>query len=263
MGEAPERGRCPFFVRWATALLPCVLLLAPLPRAQADIYRFVTIDGVESFTDAPVRGDARLVMREPAKGRRKGGKNAVSLDEVVARTVEAARDGGKDSHHPLSLPPVGGVITSGVGMRIDPMDGRYRQHNGIDIAIGEGTAVTPVNEGTVIYSGQRGGYGKTVVIDHGNGMVTLYAHNSRLLVAEGQTVSAGSAIALSGNSGRSTGPHLHFEAWQGGVNVTGAFMPGSSGQLPRLASGGNRSRFRREVLADGSVLFTNIPSRLR
>ena len=113
----------------------------------------------------------------------------------------------------------------------------------------------------MVYSGPRSGYGYTVLIEHGNGMITLYGHNSRLLVAQGQSVDAETAIALSGSTGRSTGPHLHFEAWQAGVNVTPAFMPGSTTPLPKvqLASSKHRSHFRKAILANGSVLFTNIP----
>ncbi|NVN89433.1 MAG: M23 family metallopeptidase [Desulfuromonadales bacterium] len=147
-------------------------------------------------------------------------------------------------------------------MRIDPIDGKTRYHNGIDIAISEGTPVTPVAAGIVVYSGQRSGYGNTVLVEHDNGLVTLYGHNSRLMVSTGQPVDKNSVIALSGNTGRSTGPHLHFEAWQAGVNVTPAFLPDSGAQLPKLqlASGKARAQFHKEIMADGSILFTNLPS---
>jgi murein DD-endopeptidase MepM/ murein hydrolase activator NlpD len=93
-------------------------------------------------------------------------------------------------------------------------------------------------------------------------MVTLYGHNSRLEAIQGQAVDQNTVIALSGNTGRSTGPHLHFEAWQSGTNVTPAFMPGSGMQIPKnmIASAKTRASFRKELLADGTVLFTNIPS---
>jgi murein DD-endopeptidase MepM/ murein hydrolase activator NlpD len=93
-------------------------------------------------------------------------------------------------------------------------------------------------------------------------MVTLYGHNSRLMVSAGQTVNMDTVISLSGNTGRSTGPHLHFEAWQAGVNVTPAFMPDSNQKLPKLlvATRKSKSNFHKEIMADGSILFTNIPS---
>lgn len=248
----------------------CVAIPALSGYCRADIYRFVTVDGVETFTDAPQDKKAKVVIREhsaqPSK-KRKTAKNEkvrdISLDEIVEKTVSASLN---PQETPLAafephLPPVGGTITSGVGMRIDPVDGKWRHHNGIDIAIPEGTPVKAVAPGVVVYSGLRSGYGYTVLVEHDNGMITLYGHNSRLLVAQGQPVGAETTIALSGNTGRSTGPHLHFEAWQAGVNVTPAFMPGNSAPLPKvhLAASKHKSHFRKEILADGSILFTNIP----
>lgn len=256
----------------AAVLITSLALLVFLPaRCQGDIYRFVTVDGVETFTDAPMDKQARVVIREAPRRGRKSGKTEkrhdVSLDEIVARTVGAAvnpQERGGSAMEPR-LPPLGGVITSGVGMRIDPIDGKLRRHNGIDIAIREGTPVTAAAAGFVVYSGMRSGYGNTVLIEHENGMVTLYGHNSRLAVSAGQFVDSSTVIAFSGNSGRSTGPHLHFEAWQAGVNVTPAFMPGSGNVLSPSPSASTRQGrgFHREVMADGSILFTNIPSRTR
>ncbi|MBK5276805.1 MAG: peptidoglycan DD-metalloendopeptidase family protein [Desulfuromonadales bacterium] len=247
-----------------------VLILAAAVSCHADIYRFVTVDGVESFTDAPLTKDAKVVIKEAVKTqKRKKGVTSqkvhnISLDEIVAKTVVSSIN---PSEQPFSgsfepkLPPLGGVITSGVGMRIDPIDGKLRHHNGIDIAIPEGTPVTPVAPGVVVYSGLRPGYGFTVLVEHNNGMVSLYGHNSRLEAIQGQAVDRNTVIALSGNTGRSTGPHLHFEAWQAGINVTPAFMPGSTMPLPKthMAAARARASFRKEILADGSVLFTNIP----
>ena len=260
-------------VKQFTCGIFCLVFLLVTPvSGQADIYRFVTVDGVESFTDAPLHKDAKIVIKESSKVSPKRQKIAklqkthdISLNEIVERTVNASLT---PPEHSLSgsferkLPPVGGVITSDVGMRIDPIDGKLRHHNGIDIAIPEGTPVTPVAPGVVVYSGHRSGYGYTVLVEHNNGMISLYGHNSRLEAIQGQAVDQNTVIALSGNTGRSTGPHLHFEAWQSGTNVTSAFMPGSSIQLPKthLAAAKTRISFRKEVLSDGSVLFSNIPS---
>lgn len=256
--------------RFLALLWTCAAIPVLSGYCLADIYRFVTVDGVETFTDAPQDKKARIVIKEhrtsPAP-KRKTAKNEkirnISLNEVVEKTVSASLNPQEISPETFEphLPPVGGTITSGVGMRIDPIDGKWRHHNGIDIAIPEGTAVTAVAPGVVVYSGLRSGYGYTVLIEHDNGMITLYGHNSRLLVTQGQPVDSGTTIALSGSTGRSTGPHLHFEAWQAGINVTPAFMPGSGTPLPKiqLAASKHRSHFRKAVLADGSVLFTNIP----
>jgi len=255
---------------FSTALCLACILAAPV-YCHADIYRFVTVDGVESFTDAPLNKGAKVVIKEHAKTpKRQNHAKArkihnVSLDEIVEKTVNASilplGQSTPDYFEP-KLPPVGGVITSAVGMRIDPIDGKLRHHNGIDIAIPEGTPVTPVAPGVVVFSGQRPGYGNTVLVEHPNGMVSLYGHNRRLEAIQGQAVDRDTVVALSGNTGRSTGPHLHIEVWQAGSNVTPAFMPGSTMQISktRLSAARSRVSFRKEVLDDGSVLFTNIPA---
>ena len=107
--------------------------------------------------------------------------------------------------------PVSGVITSGFGWREHPIFGRQIFHTGIDIGVDEGTPVHAADSGTVVYSGWKDGYGYAVVIDHGNGISTLCAHNSDLAVSEGQSVSKGTVIAYAGSTGNATGPHVHFE----------------------------------------------------
>lgn len=101
--------------------------------------------------------------------------------------------------------PVVGWISSPFGIR----DGR--PHEGVDIAADSGEPIKAAKAGRVVFSGPRGTYGLTVIIDHGDGLRTLYAHSSKLLVAEGEWVDAGQTIALVGSTGRSTGPHLHME----------------------------------------------------
>ena len=104
------------------------------------------------------------------------------------------------------------VVTSEFGYRRDPFTGERRGHSGMDLAVPTGTSVRAALPGTVTVSTyNQGGYGYYVMIDHGNGLSTLYGHNSQLLARVGQTVDAGDVIALSGSTGRSTGPHLHFE----------------------------------------------------
>ena len=104
------------------------------------------------------------------------------------------------------------VVTSEFGYRRDPFTGERRGHTGMDLAVPTGTSVRAALPGTVTVSTyNRGGYGYYVMIDHGSGLSTLYGHNSQLLARVGQTVEAGDVIALSGSTGRSTGPHLHFE----------------------------------------------------
>ena len=104
------------------------------------------------------------------------------------------------------------IVTSEFGYRSDPFTGETRGHTGMDLAVPTGTPIRAALPGTdTVSQYNAGGYGYYVMIDHGNGLSTLYGHNSRLLAQVGQTVEAGDIIALSGSTGRSTGPHLHFE----------------------------------------------------
>ncbi len=105
--------------------------------------------------------------------------------------------------------PLKGVLYSRYGIR------QGQRHDGIDIAAPEGTAVTAAAAGTVAYAGRQSGYGSLVIVKHEGGLVTLYAHNATLLVREGEKVEAGAPIARVGQSGRTTGPHLHFEVREG------------------------------------------------
>lgn len=107
--------------------------------------------------------------------------------------------------------PVVAPITSDFGWRIHPIYGTRRLHAGTDFGVDEGTPVHAADGGVVVEAGWISGYGYTVIIDHGNGMSTLYAHNSDVAVSPGQTVSKGQVVSYSGNTGGSTGPHLHFE----------------------------------------------------
>ncbi|MEN2986421.1 MAG: peptidoglycan DD-metalloendopeptidase family protein [Thermodesulfovibrionaceae bacterium] len=115
--------------------------------------------------------------------------------------------------------PVKGIISSKFGLRVDPIDGKIKYHKGIDIAVPEGTEVKPVLPGKVIYSGYSSGYGNCIVVEHENGTQTVYAHNSKNLVNVGDIVTENTTIALSGSTGRTTGPHLHFEVRKNGKTI--------------------------------------------
>jgi murein DD-endopeptidase MepM/ murein hydrolase activator NlpD len=121
--------------------------------------------------------------------------------------------------HPEGRPVANGFISSYFGERADPFDGLETFHKGVDFAGTPGSPVVAVAAGVVTWAGERTGYGKLVEINHGDGFATRYAHNERTLVTVGQTVKRGETVALMGSTGRSTGPHVHFEVLRNGRQV--------------------------------------------
>ena len=236
--------------RLARRLLSAVVLCALcVSLAQADFFRYTGEDGVEIFTNTPTSSGGVRVLREarPKTRANRGYKAAPKTDSnLTALKAEPPFPAGE------TLLPVNGTITSNYGWRHDPIDGGIRHHNGVDIAVPAGTKVKAIAAGTVIESAARGGYGNLVTIDHGQGMISLYGHNSQLDVKVGDRVEAGQTVALSGSTGRSTGPHLHFELWRNGANVTQAYLKNGAG-IPEMAGS-----IRSYVHSDGSLVFTNL-----
>ncbi len=123
------------------------------------------------------------------------------------------------SHTEPSLWPVNGVLRSSFGGRSDPFSGEGAFHTGIDLAVAPGTPVHVTADGVISTARWDGGYGKLIIVDHGNGFQTYYAHVSEFMVVPGQEVRRGQVIALSGGTGRTTGPHIHYEVRLGGTPV--------------------------------------------
>jgi murein DD-endopeptidase MepM/ murein hydrolase activator NlpD len=119
----------------------------------------------------------------------------------------------------------GSAVTSGFGWRQDPLTGVPAFHKGIDVRATYGEAVTAAGPGRVVVAQSQGGYGQTVVVDHGGGLQTRYAHLSAISVQVGDTVDAGASVGRAGRSGRATGTHVHFEATQGSQPVDPAEFP--------------------------------------
>ncbi len=120
---------------------------------------------------------------------------------------------------PSGWPVQGGWVSSGFGVRADPFSGHQSHHEGVDIASNMGSPVLAMGDGVVSHSGEKAGYGLLVEVTHESGLVTRYAHASAVLVRVGDRVQKGQSVALVGSSGRSTGPHLHFEVVRNGVSV--------------------------------------------
>lgn len=123
---------------------------------------------------------------------------------------------------PSGRPVADGWLSSRYGKRNDPFTGKQEFHKGLDFAGKQGSRVVAVGDGVVTWAGERSGYGKLIEVNHGNGYVTRYAHNKKHLVEAGDTVRKGQQIALMGSSGRSTGPHVHFEVMRNGKTVNPA-----------------------------------------
>jgi len=168
-----------------------------------------------NFDAPPAAPTAAVEQRAQAVSRRIESQDVqlpVLETALVSRRMAAAL-------RPDGRPVDRGVLSSLYGERADPLSGELAQHQGIDIAGGAGTAVVAAAAGVVSAAGWREGYGTIVEITHGNGFVTRYAHAQRSLVVAGQTVRRGQPVALLGESGRTTGPHLHFEVLRDGRPV--------------------------------------------
>jgi murein DD-endopeptidase MepM/ murein hydrolase activator NlpD len=188
-----------------------VRVMTKLAKPQGDALGGV---GGPAVDDEPAGGLASL-QRQIDDLRREVDMRRVSQEELQGflndqRSLLGARPTGWPSK---------GWVTSSFGVRRDPFDGVRRMHEGMDIAARTGAPVMATAAGIVREVGNEPGYGKLVVIDHGYGFSTAYGHNSRLLVKVGQRVKRGDLIAAAGNTGRSSGPHVHYEVRLNGVPV--------------------------------------------
>jgi len=154
-----------------------------------------------------------------------------------------------------STAPVDGPMSSGFGFRSDPFTGRGALHTGLDFPAEIGTPIVAAAGGMVVAAGVHPQYGNKVEVDHGNGLVTRYAHASRLLVKEGDLVKRGQTIALVGSTGRSTGPHLHFEVLLQGVpqNPTKFLGHDDAGQTVASSTPAQRRRSHRAAATGDAV----------
>ncbi len=137
-----------------------------------------------------------------------------------------------------SSAPVEGPVGSGFGFRSDPFTGRAALHTGLDFPADVGTPIVAAAGGVVLSAGPHPQYGQMVELDHGNGLVTRYAHTSKMLVKQGDLIRRGQKIAEVGNTGRSTGPHLHFEVLVEGVQQNPAKFLEGKGHAPAMAQAG-------------------------
>lgn len=212
--------------------------LAGIRPEEFDFRQLPGLGGAAPTASRPL-GLAELQSQAQSVG--KGVDARTDFMNVVESELVATQ--ARSALLPRNAPVVDGFVGSGFGMRTDPFTGEMAMHAGIDFAAPVGTPIYAAAGGVVAASEVHPEFGNEVVIDHGNGLQTLYAHGSRLLVKAGDIVRKGQEIALVGTTGRSTGPHLHFEVHVNGVPVNpakylAAAKPGSplAGLAPARAA---------------------------
>jgi murein DD-endopeptidase MepM/ murein hydrolase activator NlpD len=165
---------------------------------------------------------------------------SLGISEMMYRQLQ---ESGQETEQPAQptpqstaalAAPIQGRLSSAFGLRNDPVTGSPQFHTGVDIAAAAGTPFRAASGGTVVFAGMLNGYGNTVIVDHGGGGRTLYGHASQILVKAGDVVKAEQPLGLIGSTGRSTGPHLHFETVLGGqaLDPTALFTMQNSSKVP-------------------------------
>ncbi len=190
-----------------------LIQIASEPAAQARVFLAAPVGRVSTGSDAVdagADGDARYGARVGGAGsglvQFSRSRPRVGLDPLVAS-------------RPAGLPLASARLTSRFGARRNPLTGLMQRHAGVDLAAPAGAPVFATAGGVVSFAGSAGSYGLLVVLDHGNGLQTRYAHLSRLGVRLGQALAGGDMVGLVGSTGRSTGPHLHYELREQGQAV--------------------------------------------
>ena len=199
-----------------------------LPQLSPDV-KMVSVGGVAENRDFGVSPGANKLIAGATKTLEILDRQAKLQEDSYADILSKYKRNQQLFRHIPAIDPIrGGIITDGFGMRFHPILRILLMHEGIDLEAQVGTPVHATGDGTVIYVGRRGGYGNVVEIDNGFGYSTLFGHLSKFLVKDGQKVQRGQVIALSGDTGLSTGPHLHYEVRKNGVHLdpTGFFFNG-------------------------------------
>ena len=198
------------------------------------VIQVADLEGGEfDFSQDPAVGGPDGGQGQPSASGNEG-KDLVALAEQVAKLSERVSDreeqlqllqgmidrqAVRQRMRPEGWPSEGGWLSSNYGRRIDPFSGEPAFHEGVDIANDKGAAVEAIAPGVVVWAGERTGYGEMVAIDHGNGYRTRYAHCAEVTVAVGTRVAEGDEIAKVGETGRSTGPHIHLEVLRDGEQI--------------------------------------------
>lgn len=192
-----------------------------IPNMRGIIYR---MQKGETIPDVGKRLQVDEAYITRINGESVGSGGHLFIPCASASRVERSLFLGTAFINPLRI----GRLSSGFGLRRDPFSERSQFHRGIDIACPSGTRIHAARQGKVVFTGFNGGYGRLIVLQHSHGYCSYYGHLGRILKREGELVEAGELIALSGNTGRTTGPHLHFEARRGSTAVNPGVLLHSS-----------------------------------
>lgn len=216
-------------------------------QLQAQVLRLNALGGrlthMAGLDSREFNFDAEVAQGGPERATREGAldvagrltllSNDIKTSEARLKALETLLLDRRltDAVTPAGWPAEGGFVSSGFGHRADPFTGAIAFHEGVDIASRMGSPIKAMADGVVSFAGEKSQYGRTVEITHGRGLTTRYAHVLSLLVKVGDKVNRGDAIALVGSTGRSTGPHVHFEVLKEGrqVNPTRYLRPASYG----------------------------------
>jgi murein DD-endopeptidase MepM/ murein hydrolase activator NlpD len=189
--------------------------VSKLAGIRPEEFNFRQVPGLGGAEPAESRPLSMAELQSQAQSVVKGMDERSDFMNVVESELVA--NAARSALLPRDTPVVDGFVGSGFGMRTDPFTGQYSMHTGIDFAAPVGTPIFAAAGGVVASAEVHPEFGNAVTIDHGNGLSTLYAHASRFAVKTGDIVRKGQAVAFVGTTGRSTGPHLHFEVHVGGV----------------------------------------------
>lgn len=185
----------------------------PVPNANS----IISSQMDESESDSPELATAKKTIDEDFQSLT---LSSMKLEQNLHDLYELLSDQKSFLNALPTRKPAHGIFTSGFGIRVSPTGGgREKMHEGLDIANLVGTSISAPAQGTIVFAGRKAGYGRIVIIDHGYGLETWYGHTSRIVVKPGDRVKRGQQIALIGNSGRSTGAHVHYEVRVHGIPV--------------------------------------------
>lgn len=197
-----------------------------LKQAEAEFKRILSNGSRKQVLDAavPEKNDGSIDINELKQQIDESMKSVAGIRHYLAQQRDIYRS------TPVGW-PVDGRFSSGFGMRIHPKYGSQRFHSGVDLSTPRGTAVHATADGIVSVAGYGAGNGNVVVIEHGHGFSTVYAHNDRNIARVGQTVKRGEQIAMAGATGTTTGVHVHYEVWRQGRPVNPADYAKEAGKV--------------------------------